>query len=194
MTIIDTIRTKEKSMVNANEMTILTFQLARQIYGLPVTAVRQLIEMVTILQLPQTPPSIKGIINVRGEIVPVLDLRIHFNLAYLPYQLHTPIILVETDSNLLGFIVDEVETVIENANIDNTTYNAIFNTQTNNNLSYLACTAKVNNQIIPILNVNQILCHNEKTELAHLIADLTNHEQSNLIEQKQERVHDNAEV
>lgn len=172
---------------DSNRITILTFQMAGQLYGLPVTAVRQLIEMVTIIQLPQAPPAIQGVINVRGQIVPIMDLRLRFDLEYLPYQLHTPIILVEVNGRLLGIVVDEVDTVLENISVDIQTYDTIFDSEMNgtfNQMAYLSCIAKVDDRIIPILSVSQILHHHEETKLAHLLNELTNNETDNETERQ----------
>jgi purine-binding chemotaxis protein CheW len=92
---------------------VLTFQLSAQTYGLPVTAVHQIIEIVAITHLPQMPPGIQGAINVHGRVVPVIDLRLRFGLDCLPCHLHTPLILVETGKHLLSLIVDSVHEVVE---------------------------------------------------------------------------------
>ena len=59
-------------MMATGSITILTFQMNGQVYGLPVTAVRQLIEMVAIVKLPEAPPAVQGVINVHGQIVLVV--------------------------------------------------------------------------------------------------------------------------
>ncbi|MCL4262356.1 MAG: chemotaxis protein CheW [Anaerolineae bacterium] len=92
---------------------VLTFQLAAQRYGLPVTAVHQIIEIVAITHLPQMPQGIQGAINVHGRVVPVIDLRLRFGLPCMPYHLHTPLILVQAGGQLLALVVDAVQDVVE---------------------------------------------------------------------------------
>ena len=72
----------------ANESTLLakpgkylTFLLGHESYGLPVLKVREIIRLVEITPVPQMPPHVKGVINLRGKLVPVMDLRIRFDLA-----------------------------------------------------------------------------------------------------------------
>ena len=92
---------------------VLTFRLADQLFGLPVTTVLQIVEMVAITRLPQLPEGIQGAINVHGRIVPVLDLRLRFGLDCIPYHLHTPIVLTELNDRMLALVVDSVEEIVE---------------------------------------------------------------------------------
>src|SRR6185503_16973181 len=97
----------------SSPLSVLTFRLGGQVYGLPITAVAQIIEMVTLTHLPQLPFAVQGVINLRGKIVPVLDLRTRFGLPFKSYQLHTPIILTHLNGQTLGLVVDWVEEVVE---------------------------------------------------------------------------------
>jgi len=93
--------------------TVLTFRLERQVYAIPIAPIAQLIEMVTIIPLPQMDNGIEGIINVRGTMTPVVNLRHYVGLEKQPRTLHTPIILMRVSGNrLVGLIVDEVLEVI----------------------------------------------------------------------------------
>jgi purine-binding chemotaxis protein CheW len=94
------------------ELSILTFCLDEQRYAIPVHDVAQIIEMVTITHVPHMPTAVQGVINVHGQMVPVLDLRCRFNLPAKPYHLYTPIILVTSQNQLMGLIVDEVQAVL----------------------------------------------------------------------------------
>ncbi|MBN2002029.1 MAG: chemotaxis protein CheW [Anaerolineae bacterium] len=95
--------------------TLVVFRLAEQMYAIPIPDIVQILEMVTITPIPQIDPVVKGAINVRGEVVPVLSLRGYLNLAELSPALNTPIILVQVMKpgtppvpQKLGLIVDEV--------------------------------------------------------------------------------------
>jgi chemotaxis signal transduction protein len=74
---------------------VLSFRLAGHTYGMPVADVMQIIEMLTITPLPQLPLPLKGVINLHGQMIPVMDLRRRFGLPDQPYGLHTPIILAD---------------------------------------------------------------------------------------------------
>ncbi|MEJ5308316.1 MAG: chemotaxis protein CheW [Anaerolineae bacterium] len=93
--------------------TVLTFRLERQVYALPIAPIVQLIEMVSIVPLPQMHNGIEGLINVRGTMTPVVSLRHYVGLRKQPWSLHTPIILMRMAGNrMVGLIVDEVLEVI----------------------------------------------------------------------------------
>jgi purine-binding chemotaxis protein CheW len=87
---------------------LVTLRLYRQILAIPIESLFQIIEMVTILPLPKAEPPVEGVINVRGKMTPVLDLRRLLRLPVMPYGLHTPILLVSLQNQMTGLIVDEV--------------------------------------------------------------------------------------
>jgi chemotaxis signal transduction protein len=91
---------------------LLTFRLAEQTYALPIEPVVRIIEMVTITPIPHVGSPVEGVINVRGEPVPVINLRRHFGLSEIPLGLHTPVVLVQSGKQTFGLIVDEVTDVI----------------------------------------------------------------------------------
>ncbi len=92
---------------------LLTFRMGPQHYALPIETIVRVIEMVTIAPLPQVDPSVVGVINVNGALVPVVDLRRHLHLPEIPWDLHTPIILIRLDPQTIGLIVDEVLDILE---------------------------------------------------------------------------------
>jgi purine-binding chemotaxis protein CheW len=93
----------------------LIFSVEGQWYGLPVTQVLRIIEIVAMLELPGAPQGVQGMINVQGQVVPVIDLRRRWGLPPQTYTLRTPIILVggENERQTMGLIVDSVAEVIE---------------------------------------------------------------------------------
>lgn len=160
----------------ARSFSILTFQLGGQVYGLPITDVAQIIEMVTLTHLPQAPAAIQGVINLHGKIVPVLDLRLHFGIPPQPYQLHTPIILADLKGQILGLIVDSVEEVLEIAGTDLETSDIILPAELihavngTHPITYLAGVAKVARRLIPLLKTEAILSQAEQSQLLEKIA------------------------
>jgi len=94
----------------------LTFALAHEEYGVPVLKVREIIKMMDITTVPQVPPHIKGVINLRGKVIPIVDLRLKFGLPTQDYTERTCIIVVEVELAgrrlMLGMIVDWVSEVL----------------------------------------------------------------------------------
>jgi purine-binding chemotaxis protein CheW len=99
-----------------DQRNLVTFRLGRQIYALPLEPVAQIIEMVAITPIPQFNHSVEGVVNVRGAIVPVVNLRRHLGLPEASLQLDTPIILVQAGERMVGLIVDAVIDVLNLAN------------------------------------------------------------------------------
>lgn len=91
---------------------LVTFRLGAEIYGLPVGPIEQIVPMVTITPLPEIGDPVTGVINVRGEAVPVVDLRRHVGLGEAAFLLHTPIVLARIGPGSVGLIVDEVLDVL----------------------------------------------------------------------------------
>ena len=95
----------------------LTFQLAHRAYGVPVSSVREINRMTEITPVPKTPVFIAGVMNLRGKIVPVVDLRIRLGLETQGSTRSTCIIVIESQGEsqgrLMGVIVDAVSSVID---------------------------------------------------------------------------------
>lgn len=95
----------------------LTFTLAEECYGVEVLKIREIIRMQKITPVPQMPEHVKGVINLRGKVIPVVDLRVKFNLHAGEATERTCIIVVDVDggqgvNQLLGLVVDAVEEVL----------------------------------------------------------------------------------
>lgn len=103
----------------ANSGKFLTFRLGDEDYGLGILNVREIIGIIDITPLPQTPDYVKGVINLRGKIIPVMELRTRFGLSAVKYGEETCIIVVEvedeTDSAAfqMGVVVDTVSEVLD---------------------------------------------------------------------------------
>lgn len=93
----------------------LTFRLSKEEYGLEILKVREIIGMMDITSVPQTPVFVKGVINLRGKVIPVLDLRLKFGMESKEYDERTCIIVVEVrgavSSLQMGVVVDSVSEV-----------------------------------------------------------------------------------
>lgn len=97
----------------------LTFYTDNQLFGVPIADVVQIVGMQDITEIPEFPSFAKGIINLRGSIIPVIDIRLRFNKAEKEYDERTCIIVTLINDVMIGFIVDAVDAVtdIENENI-----------------------------------------------------------------------------
>jgi purine-binding chemotaxis protein CheW len=94
----------------------LTFTLASEEYGIGILKIKEIIGMMPVTSVPQTPQFVKGVINLRGKVVPVIDLRMRFGLETTNYTERTCIIVVEIDGQsgtvMIGIVVDAVSEVL----------------------------------------------------------------------------------
>lgn len=109
--------TYQQLMVNDDEDTqkgkYLTFPLGKEIFGIEIDHVTEIIGIQAITFVPEVPNYVKGIINLRGKIIPVIDIRAKFKKPEVEYNDRTCIIVVEIDDISIGFIVDCVLEVID---------------------------------------------------------------------------------
>jgi purine-binding chemotaxis protein CheW len=95
----------------------LTFQLGDEVFGLEVSNVREILELTNVTKVPKTPDFMIGVINLRGSVVPVLDMRVKFGLTRTEHTINTCIIVVEVDfegeATIIGALVDSVKEVFE---------------------------------------------------------------------------------
>lgn len=91
----------------------LTFVLGEEEYGLGILNVREILGMMPVTAVPQTPEFVKGVINLRGKVIPVVDLRLKFSLPEIEYGQETCVIVVEVGGVQMGIIVDAVQEVLD---------------------------------------------------------------------------------
>jgi purine-binding chemotaxis protein CheW len=90
----------------------LTFFIKGEIYGIDIRLVTEIIGIQPITEVPEVPVYVKGIINLRGRIIPVMDMRLRFKKEFLPYTDRTCVIVIEAHDMSLGLIVDGVAEVL----------------------------------------------------------------------------------
>lgn len=95
----------------------LTFKLGEEVFALDVSQVREILDFIKITKVPQTPEYMCGVINLRGSVVPVIDMRLKFGLAQIEATVNTCIVVVEVnieqEKTVLGVLVDSVQEVFE---------------------------------------------------------------------------------
>lgn len=91
----------------------LFFRIGKESYGIGIRHVIEIIELQTISLVPDLPDYVKGVINLRGKVIPIVDLRLRFDMEERAYDNRTCIIITEVDHILVGCLVDTVEEVME---------------------------------------------------------------------------------
>ncbi len=106
----------EKALLAITEDTqkdkYLTFAVGDEMYGIDIKAVIEIIGILPITSIPETPEYLRGIINLRGKIIPIVDMRLRFEKEFLPYHDRTCVIVVDMTDVTVGVIVDSVAEVL----------------------------------------------------------------------------------
>lgn len=91
----------------------LTFRIADEDYGIEIAHVIEIVGIQRITEVPDLPPFIRGVINLRGQVIPVMDVRLRFQMEARDYDERTCVIVVTIQENSVGLVVDRVEEVID---------------------------------------------------------------------------------
>ena len=95
----------------------LTFTLAEEVFAIDISQVREVLDYTTVTKVPRTPPFMRGVINLRGNVVPVVDMRVKFDMTAADTTVNTCIIIVEInvddETTILGAMADSVQEVLE---------------------------------------------------------------------------------
>ena len=112
----------QESHVSALAGKYLAFALGQEEYGLPVLKVREIIKVMDITQVPQVAAHVRGVINLRGKVIPIIDLRLKFGFPAQDYTERTCIIVVDVSLSgskvMMGIVVDSVSEVLNIAGAD----------------------------------------------------------------------------
>lgn len=137
----------------------VVFKLGKEDYGLDIQKVATIERLMLTARVPKTPPFIKGVINLRGDIVPIMDLRSRFGLPAVPETEETRSIILKIDDITFGIIVDEVDEVLQ---LTEDSIENIGNITTDLSADYLMGVGKVDDRIVTILNVEKLAQINEE--------------------------------
>jgi purine-binding chemotaxis protein CheW len=144
----------------------LTFCLEKEEYGISILKVKEIIGMMPITSVPRTPQFVKGVINLRGKVIPVIDLRLKFGMGEIAYTDRTCIIVVEIDSDnntvLIGIVVDAVSEVL-NIKEEDVEETPAFGTKLNT--EYILGMAKMEGGVKILLDIDKVLSNEEIADL-----------------------------
>ena len=155
------------SAQTAVQTKFLTFWTDGELYGVPISDVVQIISMQGITPLPDFPDYAKGVINLRGNIIPVIDIRIRFGRPEAEYNDNTCIIVTSIEDSYMGFIVDAVDEVTD-LDEDNISPPPKVSKDITNR--YLTGIGQIEDKVVLLLDVAKILSENELSEI-HDTAD-----------------------
>jgi purine-binding chemotaxis protein CheW len=148
------------------ENQIVVFELGSELYGMDIAAVESIIKMQTITRLPHSPEFVEGVTNLRGKVLPVIDLRRRFGLPPQEFNKNSRIIVISVNRTEVGMIVDGVSEVltvpdqaVEPAPAIATTVNSVF----------ITGIAKIDERLVILLDLERVLSAQEQESLVGII-------------------------
>ena len=147
-------------------MKYLTFHLDREEYGLEILKVQEIIGMLPVTRVPRTPGFVQGVINLRGKIIPVIDLRAKLGLESLEPTAESCTIVVQADGVEVGLIVDKVSEVAEMAEVD-----AVPGFGPDVETEYLIGIGKRDERITLLLDIERVLSTQDVIDLKEIRED-----------------------
>jgi len=155
-----------EAMAEENEDTLknmyLTFRLGNEDYGIEIRYVTEIVGMQKITEVPDMPGFVKGVVNLRGQVIPVLDMRLRFNMEPRPYDERTCIVVVNINLAQVGLVVD---TVNEVRNINDDQISPPPRTAGAASAQYIQGMGKVGEEVIILLEGQRLLFEQEVATL-----------------------------
>lgn len=143
--------------VKTDSRQVVIFRLDNEEYGIDILRVKEIKEMIRITRVPKAPHYVRGVINLRGEVIPIVDLRKKFSLVKNSDNESTRIIIVGVEDITVGLVVDTSSEVIEIMNED---IEEAPSTIGSVEQGYISGIGKVGARLIILLNVDKILLNN----------------------------------
>ena len=156
--------TKENSEL-ASVNRFLTFFVDEEQYGIDISKIKEIIAPISITHIPKTPDFVKGVINLRGSIIPVVDIRLKFEMQARDMNEETAIIIYEVNKVSIGFIVDKVEDVLT---FDDEHISEAPRFGSNIDTSFIESVAEIDNDVVMLLNLERIFEPEELLEIGKL--------------------------
>lgn len=143
----------------------LSFEVNNELFGIEILDVKEIIALMEITQIPKMPNFVKGVINLRGQIIPIIDFRLKFDLEEVEHTDRTAIIICIIDDNYVGFIVDKTAYVL---NITNEDISSAPKFGTLIDTNFLKSMAKTTHGIVMIIDIKKIFSENEREQLSSI--------------------------
>jgi purine-binding chemotaxis protein CheW len=141
----------------------LTFQLGDELYGVDILRVQEIKGYTTVTKIPNTPPHIKGVLNLRGTIVPIVELRTKFGMPTIDYTMFTVIVVVVVKEKIMGLVVDAVSDVL---NIDRKDIQPPPQFGAKVDVSFLNGIGKSGDKLVALLDMDRLLSDSDLQEAA----------------------------
>ena len=163
--------TEQKNKMESSELLqLVSFKIGVEEFGIDILKVNEIIRMIAITKVPNAPSFVDGVVNLRGRVIPVINLRLKLSLPRKEYDKNSRIIVVELNDKTIGFIVDEVSEVLRiPINITEKPPEMIAGI----NASFITAIGKLEDRLLILLDLEKILGDGENVELKKMTDNLS---------------------
>ena len=146
---------------------LVTFKISQEEFGVDILRVQEIIRMMSITKVPNSPSFVEGIINLRGKVIPIIDLRKRFGMELTNYNEKTRITVMDLQGQVVGFVVDAVREVLR---IPKSTVEDPPQVVAGVGSEYLKGVGKLDDRLLILLDLDRLLSENEKNALAGAVS------------------------
>ena len=147
---------------DAELIQLVTFSIGEEEFGVDILKVQEIIRIMEITKVPKAPPFVEGVINLRGNVIPVIDLRKRFGLETREHDSQTRIIVIEINKMIVGFVVDSVSEVLR---IPQNTVEPPPPVVSGLESEYISGVGKLEDRLLIMLDLDRLLSSEEKEVL-----------------------------
>ena len=156
-------RQEKATDVGSGELQLVSFKIGSEEFGVDILKVQEINRMVEITRVPQAPHYVEGVINLRGKVIPIVDLRKRFNLDLKEHDKNTRIVVVDIGGNIMGMIVDSVSEVLR---LPSSTIEPPPEIVTGINSEYIKGVAKLDDRLLIFLDLSKVIDMEEMASVA----------------------------
>lgn len=164
-----TMEDKHKSVTTGKAsdeiLQLVSFNIGTEEFGVDILKVQEINRMVDITRVPRSPDFVEGIINLRGKVIPIIDIRKRFNMELAEHDKNTRIVVVDIDGQVMGMVVDSVSEVLR---IPASTIEPPPKVVSSIDSDYIRGVAKLEDRLLIYLDLSRILSGEERKVLAEL--------------------------
>lgn len=152
----------DTAVTSSEQLQLVTFELGDEEFAIDILAVREINRMLQITRVPQSAAEVEGVINLRGHIIPVIDLRTRFGMAKRDANAESRIIVVDVNEHTIGFVVDKVHEVLR---IDGSIVEEAPAITSNVDSDYIQGVGKLEDRLLILINLERLFSRAQLREL-----------------------------
>jgi len=153
----------ENADQDENLIQLVTFRIGEEEFGVDILAVQEIIRLMAITKVPRAPHFVEGVINLRGKVIPIVDMRRRFGLEAIAHDKHTRIIVIQLEAIVVGFMVDSVSEVLR---IPHSTIDQPPAVVSGLESDYIQGVGKLDERLLVLLDLNKLLSSEERDALS----------------------------